>query len=168
MMKYLCIMLFFLLPFQSRALLINEIHNDNIMVFPIIAFFEKADSQVYYWVFFRDTGRWKGLSTVSLTINDQNENSSEFLFDGPLRLSVFRESGLKFAMFRLHENLTNQSALNVYPSYEGMIYQIPISVIRQHFKGNITSGDPESDCRSQIDDFLKKEFKAQELRFDGG
>jgi len=138
--------------------------DEDINSLPVIAFISEDAGQITYELHFRDIGRLKGLSCVTLAIAGEDETSSQCLFFGQMAIFDNIYQGVKSIQFVLQENLVQRSRLEIFTSQKkGPSYRIPMRLIHSHFKENITLGLVIFDGSSAIENFLKKEFEGKEL-----
>ena len=172
-MKALCIILTSLLAINSWGCKIIINSAVGISDFPILAFINDMNGEIECRLHFRETGRFERLSGVGLTIQNEDETTSECLFHGYMELlDVANKDGVKTVVFYLQKDLIPNATVEVYSSkmttngLHGVSYELPLNLIHEHFKGNMTSGLPAGSTRSAstelIDDFLRKTFTADE------
>lgn len=157
-MKPTFIILVLSIAFNSWGSYKPVMTGEDIDNLPVIVFINENDGQTTYRLHFRDTGRFKGLSGVTLLVNDEDETTSKCLFFGHMAMYDHVHQGVKSVEFILQENMIRRATLDIYTSQDRFSYRIPLSLIQQHFRKNITIGNTMFDPDPAIDEFLKEEF----------
>lgn len=157
-MKLLYMVLVLFVALNSWGVVRHIVSEEDIGKFPVVACMHESNGHTTYVVYFRDTGRFKGLAGVDLYIVD--DASGVTLFLGSLEM-FDADQGLKYSRFILEENMVKETTLEIYASSQkNTTYHIPVGLLHAHFKDNIASGvQPAADHAPAIDAFLKKEFE---------
>lgn len=168
-MKLLCIILTSFLVIDSWGCIKKVTSADGISQLPILAFINDNDRQIEFRLHLRKTGRFERLSGVGLTIQNEDETTSQCLFHGYMELlDVAKMSGIKTVTFYLQKDLIQKSILEIYVpkmttnGLHGVSYEVPVNLIHEHFSDNITAGLPAGSTRDGpeklVAEFLSKEF----------
>jgi len=158
-LTYIILMLF--IANTSLGGIQHTVTSRTIDNFPMIAFVEEVEGETTYRLYFRDTGNLKGLGDVGLAIQDAD---SQVLFSGGFRIYDDKERGVHIVQFSLLKSIAERATVTVMATtgeYCGAFYYVlPVSLIRDHFKNNISSVPVlESAYTPAIEMFLMKEFK---------
>jgi len=138
---------------------------------PILACMNDRDGEVEFRLNFRATGRFERLSGVAISI--ENGTTSQELFYGYLALlDIAKKDGVKTVVFYLPKDLIPNATLEVSSpvmttnGLHGVSYVLPVCLIHEFFKDNITSGLPAGSTvdssSALLDEFLGKTFTADE------